>query len=547
MDRTLLLSPHLPSSAFRSPDEHLHSSSLPSPPTSPLMLSPVSPISSPRLFRTSLSSLSRTHPIPIPTHHPQQPAIYTKLAPHHIAGILATSPGSATSSDESRSPFENPLDVDFDSMADFDYSYPLSFGVAGSGYGGEVYDPSAHTSLNERKHHPIEINPTDREGISVASPYMFPSADLPFISGHLKQEYYAPNASDMGGSYAYMGVSSPEHPHGYAYTSSPESPFLDGATYYSSPASVPRSIPIGAGADSASAAYTQGQLVAAVGAHTASPAGSAAGSGQGGCDPRFVSGSPPQLAPVGSRISASSVNAGPATSSFPAPSQRYTSGAFGAANAEVDADAEGDVELPEHDDAELAYFRDHDQDEGDSGEEERSDDEDSDYLDAGHGGRHSRPFVVPSQAARVSALTTPVVGSSFGAHGHTHTHAQRSSPRQQPSRAQRPAAPAPVPVPNLTKKSRGRRVPTHPGVVLSSDGGARRTRGYMCRVPGCGKCFARGEHLKRHIRSIHTNEKPHKCPQSGCGKEFSRHDNLCQHMRVHRNFSAPHDGGVAAV
>ena len=36
----------------------------------------------------------------------------------------------------------------------------------------------------------------------------------------------------------------------------------------------------------------------------------------------------------------------------------------------------------------------------------------------------------------------------------------------------------------------------------------------------------------------------HKCPQPGCGKEFSRHDNLAQHMRVHRNYSAPRDGGV---
>lgn len=26
-------------------------------------------------------------------------------------------------------------------------------------------------------------------------------------------------------------------------------------------------------------------------------------------------------------------------------------------------------------------------------------------------------------------------------------------------------------------------------------------------VPGCGKCFKRSEHLKRHVRSIHTNEK----------------------------------------
>ena len=65
---------------------------------------------------------------------------------------------------------------------------------------------------------------------------------------------------------------------------------------------------------------------------------------------------------------------------------------------------------------------------------------------------------------------------------------------------------APVPVPNLTKKSRGRRVPTAP-VFIGQGGAQKNMRMYRCTVEGCHKCFARGEHLKRHVRSIHTNEK----------------------------------------
>lgn len=66
----------------------------------------------------------------------------------------------------------------------------------------------------------------------------------------------------------------------------------------------------------------------------------------------------------------------------------------------------------------------------------------------------------------------------------------------------------PIPVPNLTKKSRGRRVPT--AVDDTAEGEAvegRKGRVYVCKVEDCGKCFSRGEHLKRHIRSIHTHEK----------------------------------------
>ncbi|KAJ7821391.1 hypothetical protein B0H14DRAFT_2831480 [Mycena olivaceomarginata] len=124
--------------------------------------------------------------------------------------------------------------------------------------------------------------------------------------------------------------------------------------------------------------------------------------------------------------------------------------------------------------------------------------------------------------------------------------------------------PLPVPVPNLIKKSRGRHVPAvalpaanafSPTPVPSSSAGASSSsssggglgrtgsagsvggggaeRSFVCAVEGCGKCFVRGEHLKRHVRSIHTHDKPYRCPHDGCGKAFSRRDNLAQHTRVH--------------
>ncbi|KAJ7905955.1 hypothetical protein B0H13DRAFT_1504456, partial [Mycena leptocephala] len=89
----------------------------------------------------------------------------------------------------------------------------------------------------------------------------------------------------------------------------------------------------------------------------------------------------------------------------------------------------------------------------------------------------------------------------------------------------------PIPVPNLIKKSRGRMVP----IVTNGTGEeeANNKRLHVCKVEGCGKCFHRGEHLKRHIRSIHTNEKPFPCTFHSCHKFFNRQDNLRQHIKVH--------------
>lgn len=54
---------------------------------------------------------------------------------------------------------------------------------------------------------------------------------------------------------------------------------------------------------------------------------------------------------------------------------------------------------------------------------------------------------------------------------------------------------------------------------------------FVCDL--CNRRFRRQEHLKRHYRSLHTQEKPFQCKE--CGKRFSRSDNLIQHVRTHAN------------
>ncbi|KAF9360498.1 hypothetical protein BGX26_009046 [Mortierella sp. AD094] len=60
------------------------------------------------------------------------------------------------------------------------------------------------------------------------------------------------------------------------------------------------------------------------------------------------------------------------------------------------------------------------------------------------------------------------------------------------------------------------------------------SRVFTCGVEECGRLFKRSEHLKRHVRSVHTLEKPFGCPFLACPKRFSRSDNLNQHIRIHR-------------
>ncbi|KAH8743098.1 hypothetical protein F5883DRAFT_358098, partial [Diaporthe sp. PMI_573] len=52
---------------------------------------------------------------------------------------------------------------------------------------------------------------------------------------------------------------------------------------------------------------------------------------------------------------------------------------------------------------------------------------------------------------------------------------------------------------------------------------------FVCEI--CNRRFRRQEHLKRHYRSLHTEEKPYTCQE--CDKKFARSDNLSQHVRLH--------------
>ncbi|CEI92885.1 Putative STE-domain-containing protein [Rhizopus microsporus] len=82
-------------------------------------------------------------------------------------------------------------------------------------------------------------------------------------------------------------------------------------------------------------------------------------------------------------------------------------------------------------------------------------------------------------------------------------------------------------------EKRGRRRGSCPSKVTANP----TDKVFACEYKGCGKVFGRQEHVKRHVRSIHTKEKPYVCPYDTCQKRFARSDNLNQHIRTHRKRS----------
>ena len=108
--------------------------------------------------------------------------------------------------------------------------------------------------------------------------------------------------------------------------------------------------------------------------------------------------------------------------------------------------------------------------------------------------------------------------------------ALRELEKDAPSPKRRRVGPTiPEPKRSAPKSSRGRKVPSvstrngglaasNSGESLSaSRGGTSRGRGggsagsgkrqFRCTAEGCGKLFVRKEHLKRHVKSLHTEDK----------------------------------------
>ncbi|TFK88907.1 hypothetical protein K466DRAFT_488022 [Polyporus arcularius HHB13444] len=95
-------------------------------------------------------------------------------------------------------------------------------------------------------------------------------------------------------------------------------------------------------------------------------------------------------------------------------------------------------------------------------------------------------------------------------------------------RQKRPLA---EPVPGLTKRARGRHVPTK-----ESASAAGADRKHCCPVEGCNKMFKKRDHLNRHIKCLHQHEQMWVCHRPECDAAFTRFDNYERHKRRHSHW-----------
>ncbi|KAI6124285.1 hypothetical protein EV401DRAFT_1943454 [Pisolithus croceorrhizus] len=146
--------------------------------------------------------------------------------------------------------------------------------------------------------------------------------------------------------------------------------------------------------------------------------------------------------------------------------------------------------------------------------------------------------------AEPACWASPVAGSpdkvsNTGSEGSEPVYTHPSTP---PSGPFEPAPTTPNTIrrsgsfPFINKRSRGRQVPLSPDgkpVRVYCKNGVIRARPFVCPYPGCAKTFSRNEHVKRHIRCLHSDDEGWTCQYGGdmCRKTFTRKDNYQQHVR----------------
>ncbi|OLN88601.1 C2H2 finger domain transcription factor sebA 1 [Colletotrichum chlorophyti] len=140
-----------------------------------------------------------------------------------------------------------------------------------------------------------------------------------------------------------------------------------------------------------------------------------------------------------------------------------------------------------------------------------------------------RRRVIKKESPISAPTMNNAAGSSQAASSEHQSNSQAAvSEANTSSDSESPSAPMPAPV-----NRRGRKQ------SLTEDP----SKTFVCEL--CNRRFRRQEHLKRHYRSLHTQEKPFEC--TDCGKKFSRSDNLAQHARTHGSGAIVMELGDAGV
>lgn len=88
--------------------------------------------------------------------------------------------------------------------------------------------------------------------------------------------------------------------------------------------------------------------------------------------------------------------------------------------------------------------------------------------------------------------------------------------------------------PTISHNNNNGKIPVQPrkrkSIATIDQNNYDKNKPFNCK--DCEKAFRRSEHLKRHIRSVHSAERPFAC--MFCEKKFSRSDNLSQHLKTHK-------------